>query len=105
MTFPATYNLSRPKEEGIICAGAIESIYNLGVTDLTTPGGHHVRGYSAERSLCDILRPRHQTDIQIVSEAFKRYTARQDQNIPLLSAYARRLRVENRLRAYLEVLL
>ena len=105
MVFPATYNLSGPKQEEIICSGSKEPLYSLGVADLKTPGGNIVKGYCAERSLCDVLRPRNHTDVQIITDAFKRYTSRKEKNIPLLSEYAHKLRVEERLRAYLEVLL
>ena len=105
MVFPATYNLSVPKREGIICSCSKEPLYGLGVTSLTTPGGSTVRAYCAERSLCDVFRPRNHTDVQIVTEAFKRYVSRKDRNIPLLSEYAQKLRVEGKLRSYLEVLL
>ena len=91
MTFPANYNLTKPKEENIWC--------------VLTPGSNTVRAYSVERTLCDILRTRSHVDIQIVTEAFKRYAARMDKNIPLLSEYAKTLKVEKKLRAYLEVLL
>ena len=105
MVFPETYNLSGPKQEGIVCRGSKEPLYSLGVTDLKTPGSNTVRGYCAERSLCDILRHRNHTDIQIVSDAFKKYTSRKEKNVPLLSEYAHKLRVEERVRTYLEVLL
>ena len=105
MVFPATYNLSGPKQEGILCRGSKEPLYSLGITELTTPGGNTVKGYCAERSLCDILRPRNHTDVQIISDSFKRYVSRKGINIPLLSEYADKLHVEEKLRAYLEVLL
>ena len=105
MTFPATYNLTGPKGEGIICSGSKEPYYSLGAADLKTPGGNTVRGYCAERSLCDVLNARNHTDIQIVSDAFKKYVLRKDRNIPLLSEYAITLHVEKKVRAYLEVLL
>lgn len=105
MTFPSTYNLTNPKKDGIVCSGSKEPLYSLGVTDLTTPGRNTVKGYCAERTLCDILKPKNHTDIQLVSDAFKRYAARKDKNIPLLSQFAKVLRVEERLRSYLEVLL
>ena len=38
-------------------------------------------------------------------DAFKRYTARKERNITLLSEYAKVLRVEDKVRSYLEVLL
>ncbi len=105
MVFPPTYNLSNPKQDGIVCSRAKAPLYSLGSTELTTPGGNKVRSYSAERTLCDILKPRNHTDVQLVTEAFKRYTAGKEKNIPLLSEYARQLHVEEKLRSYLEVLL
>jgi predicted transcriptional regulator of viral defense system len=105
MTFPNTYNLTGPKRYGILCHGTKEPLYSLGVEDLKTPGGNSVRAYGAERTLCDILKPQSRTDIQMIADAFKRYVARKDRNIPLLSEYARILGVEKRVRTYLEVLL
>ena len=50
---------------------------------MLTPGGNTVKAYSVERTLCDILRPHSHVDIQVVTEAFKRYATRTDKNIPL----------------------
>lgn len=105
MTFPSTYNLSNPKSDGVMCNGSKEPLYNMGIEKMTTPGGNTVRAYRAERTLCDILKKRHHTDMQVIVDAFKCYTVRRDKNIPLLSEYARALKVEERLRSYLEVLL
>jgi predicted transcriptional regulator of viral defense system len=105
MTFPSTYNLSGPKADGILCHGVKDPLYNLGLKNLKTPNGNSVRSYGVERTLCDILRPRNHTDVQIVTDAFKMYTKYSEKNIPLLSEYAKTLKVEKRLRNYLEVLL
>lgn len=105
MTFPANYNLTNPKEENVQCVQCMEALYELGIANAMTPGGNEVRAYSMERTLCDILRPHSRVDIQIVTEAFKRYANRSDRNIPVLSEYAKMLKVETKLRAYLEVLL
>lgn len=105
MTFPINYNLTKPKEENIRCVQCKNELYDFGITEVTTLGGNTVRAYHAERTLCDVLRTRSNVDIQIVAEAFKRYATRADRNIPVLSECARRLKVEKRLRAYLEVLL
>ena len=82
-----------------------KEIYDLGIEDVTTPGGNVVRAYSVERTLCDILKPHSCVDIQVVTEAFKRYAANSDKNIPVLSELAKLLKVEIKLRSYLEVLL
>lgn len=105
MTFPINYNLTKPKEEHIKCVQCKEPLYELGVTEAFTPGKNMVKVYNVERTLCDILRAHGQVDIQVVTEAFKRYVNRSDKKIPVLSEYAKVLKVEKRLRAYLEVLL
>ena len=105
MTFPVNYNLTKPKQENIRCVQCKKELYELGIADATTPGGNTVRTYSVERTLCDILKPHSHVDIQVVTEAFKHYITRTDKNIPVLSEYAKILKVETRLRSYLEVLL
>ena len=105
MTFPVNYNLTKPKEEVIRCVQCKKELYDLGIAEVTTPGGNTVRAYNVERTLGDILRPHSCVDIQIVTEAFKRYASRSEKNIPILSEYAKILKVETRLRSYLEVLL
>lgn len=105
MTFPENYNLTKPKEENIRCVQCKKALYDIGIAEVTTPGENTVRAYSIERTLCDILRPRSRVDIQIVTEAFKRYAVKLNKNIPALSEYAKILKVEAKLRSYLEVLL
>lgn len=105
MTFPMNYNLTKPKEENVRCSQCKDAFYDLGIVETNTPGGNEVKVYSIERTLCDILRPQGDVDIQVITEAFKRYAKRKDKNIPVLSEYAKQLKVEKRLRAYLEVLL
>ena len=105
MTFPATYNLTRPKNEGIKCSGAKEPFYSMGVIDLKTPSGHYVKGYNAEKTLCDILRPHTKVGIEIITDAFKQYSTMREKDLHTLSKYAKELHVEKRVRSYLEVLL
>ena len=105
MTFPTPYNLSSPKMDGVVCHSMKESFYCIGIVEVKSPNGNLVKTYSAEKTLCDILRTVNRIDIQIIAEAFKRYAVRKDKDIPLLSEYARILKVEKKLRIYLEVLL
>lgn len=104
MTFPKGYNLSGPKEENVRCVQNIKELYEQGIVKAATPGGNMVNCYCMEKTLCDILRPRMNVDIQVIAEAFKQYMLRKDKNIPLLSEYAKKLQVENKVRSYLEVL-
>lgn len=105
MTFPHNYNLTNVKSEGVNCSRVKQEWYAEGKTQLESPGGNRITVYNMERTLCDILRKRGGINTGIITEAFKRYTARNDKNIPLLSEYAKMFRVEEKVRSYLEVLL
>ena len=105
MTFPSKYNVTNAKKEGIICSQIVEHLYELGLTEVETPSRNIVKVYNRERTLCDILRKTNQTDIQIITQAFKEYAKLPDKNIPLLSEYSKILRVGEKVRSYLEVLL
>lgn len=105
MTFPHNYNLTNVKSEGVNCSRVKQEWYTEGKTQLESPGGNKITVYNMERTLCDILRKRGGINTGIITEAFKRYTARNDKNIPLLSKYAKMFRVEEKVRSYLEVLI
>lgn len=105
MTFPTNYNLTNPQRNGVRCSQIKSDLYSLGIERVKSPAGNVLSCYSAERTLCDILRPFHSSDIQIVADAFKNYLNSNEKNIPKLSSYATLLRVEKKLRTYLEVLL
>ena len=104
MTFPYGYHAQTLKGK-IIIKKANREFYELGVEEILSPNGHTVRAYSIERTLCDILRGRNAIDIEQNLPAIKKYTNSSEKNIPMLIEYAEKLRVLNKLRKYLEVLL
>lgn len=105
MTFPHSYNPSGAKEQNIKCTVSVAELFEIGITEAKTPGQNVVKVYNKERTLCDILKKGDKIDIQITTEAFKRYAALPDKNIAQLSEYAKIFKVENKVRSYLEVLL
>jgi len=105
MTFPLNYNISNVDKMHIISNRVKLEIYELGKVKVKTPGGNEVYCYNTERTLCDILKTRSKTDIQLISEAFKNYVKSDYKDIRLLSEYSKIIGVEERLRNYLEVLL
>lgn len=105
MTFPNNYNLTNARTAGVNCSRVKWEWYLEGKTQTESPGGNKIAAYNMERTLCDILRKRGGTDTGIITEAFKRYAARKDKNIPLLSEYAKKFHIEEKVRVYLEVLL
>jgi len=105
LTFPLGYNTTALNSENVKYYRVKDIFYEIGITNTKSPGGNNIRLYNAERTLCDILKGRSSIDIQIVTDAFKRYTRLEKKDIPLLSKYAKLFRVEKKLRSYLEVLL
>lgn len=105
LTFPLGYNTTALNSENVKYYRVKDIFYEIGITNTKSPGGNNIRLYNAERTLCDILKGRSSTDIQIVTDAFKRYARLEKKDIPLLSKYAKLFRVEKKLRSYLEVLL
>lgn len=105
MTFPNNYNLTNARTAGVNGSRVKREWYLEGKTQTESPGGNKIAAYNMERTLCDILRKRGGTDTGIITEAFKRYAARKDKNIPLLSEYAKKFHIEEKVRVYLEVLL
>jgi len=104
MTFPASYNTSSVKDE-VIAHRVKKELYEKGIIKVKTPSGNEVNCYCIEHTLCDILQVRYAIDIQVVTDAFKRYSKYKNKNLPLLSEFAKMARVEAKVRQYLEVLI
>lgn len=104
MTFPTKYNSASLKDENVIVTRVNDNNYELGITTAETPSGNKVQIYDLERSLCDILRGSIE-DIQTIQYAMKKYAASKQRDINKLMRYAKQLRVEAKIRKYMEVLL
>ncbi|MBA4365812.1 MAG: abortive phage infection protein [Coprothermobacter sp.] len=104
MTFPLGYNTTSLQKENVTYIRVKKEHFDIGVVWTKSPGGNPIRVYNAERTLCDLLRGRSNTDIQVLADAFRRYTRLKQQDIPLLSEYAKIFRVGKKLQSYLEVL-
>lgn len=104
MTFPTRYNASSLKEENLTVTRVLDDKYELGIITLKSPMGNEVRTYDIERSLCDVLRGSGD-DIQVIQFAMKKYAASKKRDVNKLMRYAKILRVEPKVRKYMEILL
>ena len=104
MTFPTNYNSQSLKNENVIVTRVKSENYMLGVSEVTSTEGNKVKAYDLERSLCDVVRGSGD-DIQTIQYAMKKYAASREKDINKLMRYARQLRVEPKVRRYMEVLL
>lgn len=102
---PRGYNATHLRKRGIRVFQMEQEKFLLGMTELPTPFGNRVAVYDKERAVCDLLRNKENTDVQIFQFAFKSFFERRDKNIPLLMRYAKTFNIEDVVRKYVEVLL
>lgn len=65
--------------------------------------GFHVRMTDMERSVCDAIKYRNKLGLEVCLEVVRNYLKKEKRNLSLLSDYAKRLRVFNTLKQYLEI--
>ena len=82
-----------------------KELLDIGRTIVKDNFGNDIPMYDLERTICDLVRNRSSIEMQEFSSVMKAYIARKDKNLNLLMEYARRFRIENVIRRYMEVLL
>ncbi|NLV16307.1 MAG: hypothetical protein GXY50_03730 [Syntrophomonadaceae bacterium] len=80
-------------------------LFELGKTLLKTPAGNEVPTYDLERTICDVIRSRNKLGTETFLAALKMYAVSPKKDLNRLNSYAKKTRVSNVLRQYLEVLL
>src|SRR5690554_1091148 len=105
MTFPFGYNTSSVKKKNIIAKSSSKDTYELGIITMSSPAGNPINVYDIERTLCDIVKGRHRSDIQVINQAMKTYASSKDKDIAKLMSYADQFRVKSKILRYMEVLL
>jgi len=80
-------------------------LFELGKTTLKTPADNDVPAYDLERTICDVVRSRNKLGTETFLAALKLYAASPKKDLNKLNSYAKKMRVANVLRQYLEVLL
>lgn len=82
-----------------------QELFDLGRTTLKTLAGNDVPVYDFERTICDVIRSRNKLGTETFLTALKLYAASSQKNLNRLDSYAKKMRVANVLRQYMEVLL
>jgi len=105
VTLPMGYNVKSLSGKNVNCVYVKQDLWNIGITEIKNAFGEIVKTYNKERTICDIIKKRNFSDIQIIANAIKQYLLRADKNLLLLSKYAKLFRIEKKLHSYLEILL
>ena len=65
--------------------------------------GYRVKIYDLEKSVCDAVKYRTKTGMDLMSEILKNYLKRKDRNLSLLMGYSKKMRIEKILKTCLEI--
>jgi hypothetical protein len=76
--------------------------YELGVSSYLRDGVS-VKIYDIEKTVCDAIKFRNKVGMDVAAEVLKNYLRRPDRNLVKLTGYAKKMRIYNLLRTYLEV--
>jgi len=105
MTFPISYNITNVKKDGVKTYRTSSMFYPLNIVLVKTTNGNFVRAYSIEKTLCDIVRGNCKLDIEQITTAYKVYAKSKHKKVSEIYRLAKLLRVEDKVRKYMEVLL
>ena len=105
ITMPRGANISLLKRDNsnLRCHYVQQEIYELGISETTSPQGATIRLYDKERCICDLIRDKEQMDMQLYSQAIKDYFKSKPNNRKLLK-YGKVFGIEDKIRTYMEVL-
>ncbi|NDV56953.1 hypothetical protein D0T85_02335 [Bacteroides sp. 519] len=76
--------------------------YEMGIVSQTI-SGYKVHMYDLEKSVCDAIKYRTKIGMETTSEILKTYLNRKDRNLTRLIDYAKKMRVANILKTYMEI--
>ncbi len=76
----------------------------LGQIELEIQKGLFIKIYNLERTICDIIKDKNKLDIQIFNDMMKELPKLKNINFNLLHEYSKILRIEKKVREYMEVL-
>lgn len=99
------YNASLRNKDNVILYTVNKELFELGKIEIKSPQGKIVPVYDVERCLCDIVKDKDKQDIEVIKYAYKSYVKNPKKNIYKLMEYAKKLKVEDEVNSYLEILL
>ena len=82
-----------------------KELHEQGVETVKSAHGNPIRTYILERTICDLIRSRSRIDVQILNYALKRFVKLKSADYSILMDQAKKLKVDNVLKNYMEALL
>lgn len=105
MTFPRGYNTRNARDAGIDARTVTTGLYPAGTAEVGTPYGNAVAAYCPERAICDLFRSTSSPDLQLAIPSIRAYLSSEGRNTVRLMEYAHLMKVEAKVRPYVEAML
>lgn len=86
LTVESGYHSGSLKDQGVRIFYVKPEWYGLGISEAESPGGHVVRTYDRERTVCDVVRRKAAMDPAAYGYALRRYAAGREKNLARLGA-------------------
>ena len=79
-------------------------IWPVGLQMMKSPLNNDIRVYSVERTICDIVKNKNKVDPEVFVKALQRYANRKNKDTVGLIKIAKLLKIEDKIREYMEIL-
>lgn len=104
ITLPSGYNSKYLKSLSLEFFYVKKDLHELGKISTLSPNGNPIFIYDCERTICDIVRSKRRMDMYIFSNSIKNYSKSKGKDLNKLMEYAKTLKVDKKIREYMEVL-
>ena len=106
VTGPFNYRpMSKNRDDVMTHTDTVDELYNLGITDIKTSLGNVVRAYDKEKTICDLIKHKDKIEFEVYVKALTRYARSKDKDINKLMRYAQIMKIENKVRDQMEVII
>lgn len=105
LTVESGYHSASLKNQGVRIFYVKPEWQGLGISEAESLGGHVVRVYDRERTVCDVVRRKTAMDPAAYGYALRRYAASREKDLARLGRYAKEMEVDKQVQQVVEVLL
>ena len=106
VTGPFNYRpMSKNRDDVMTHTDTVDESYNLGIADTKTSLGNVVRVYDKEKTICDLIKHKDKIEFEVYVKALTRYARSKDKDINKLMRYAQIMKIENKVRDQMEVII
>ena len=106
VTGPRNYRpMSKHRDDVIAHTDTVNETYNLGISSITTSLGNVIQVYDKEKTICDLIKFKDKIEFEVYAKALNIYAKSKDKNINKLMEYAHIMKIKDKVRNEMGVIL